>query len=226
MSNSLDETIKASRVRMECLVGFYERKLETERRLLQRATLAKQATKARARLTFFNAVSGSIKAPFRLATLPYTPADKAQQKAVKREWRDMREAAFKQVAQGQRARLKRMNLSDPEIDRMAENGARPYRKGKPLDLTFDHKVPVSMGGGNDFENIQLMPRYLNHMFEWFTKIQVPDEQTLSIVNLEVECDEPIDPNVLIIPGGFGPKNHNRNHIRKKCTDALGMEVPL
>ncbi len=114
--------------------------------------------------------------------------------------------------------LQAMGITNPEIDKMVEEGLRPKSPGgEPLDFTIDHMLSLSLGGTNEFANLCLLPGKLNHLKNVLERMQIErprgaaKDGLLTTIMPRMASDH--REQVPFIEGGYGIRIENAGRLK-------------
>ncbi len=129
--------------------------------------------------------------------------------------------------------LERMGLTELDIQNMKNRGTIPYLKkaAAPYDITVEHIVDLSRGGSNDFENLCLLPDYLNWFKNQFLEMQASlirkhsslRNQGKMITLLPCPLNGAI-PKVPFIKGGYRAKERSAVVRLSRVSELFGYPI--
>lgn len=111
-----------------------------------------------------------------LARLPYHRVSADVVRQHRSAFGTAKAAFLQHLAREHAAALSAMGLNDDSIRAMEVYGMFPANvPGQRMDATIDHIVSIKFGGGNDFENLMLIPARINALKDRLEQLQLADD---------------------------------------------------
>lgn len=117
-----------------------------------------------------------------------------------------------------------MGLKDGEIKHMAKHGTLPRMKGgfpdPKHDMTVDHEIDLSLGGGNHQSNLRLVPHHVNYLRHIFLSAQLLQGELPDQVLLLRYKGSDFVPR---FPNGFRARDQRIEAIKARIEEDFGIE---
>ncbi len=122
-------------------------------------------------------------------------------------------------------KMHQMGVNDAGIEFMQRTGRVPANEhGTQLDITADHARDIKFGGTNDFDNLVVMPQYLNTLKEQFIAAQLSVvRRGASILSFAPAAND-APANVVVFPGGFRERNDDLAEQAKRASQLFECEL--
>ncbi len=147
----------------------------------KRRELKKRLKKVEISLHRFNQIIDHLPDELDLVSVPLETIRGRERRKQKRDHKEkFRPAFFKHVANDSDGitQLKQMELTDQHIDQLRKGQKPKHTNGHEIDVTVDHIQELSLGGSTEFDNLCLVPRYINELknFLFIAQAQCRDVQ--------------------------------------------------
>ena len=118
-----------------------------------------------------------------------------------------------------------MGIAPDKSDKFLDDGITPHIKANfPYDITVDHIVDLGYGGLNDFENLCLIPGYLNELKGNFVQAQelLAFDRVLSFRPRPDAAGNAV--YVPVLQGGFQLLTNDSNTLRIRAETLFNADL--
>lgn len=143
---------------------------------------------------------------------------------MRRRFESRRYDTVKRISKFNTAALLSMGLTQDGIEELKTTGqSPPSENGAYLDVTVDHIRELGTGGNNSFDNLCLMPQFLNAAKGAFIINQLAHGAETAIMCIVPRKKNNRFPKVPIIPKGFRPEGNGATQ-KQRVTELFGYNL--